>query len=198
MMGGGNCARGAASQVISKWVSVKADGGLIATTVAGGTASVITGGKFASGALTAAYGYMFNLCMTAKDCWAEAQQQVGETWAKFGKAYAETAATVLGVVALAPAAPEAVAVNAAAEFFEGAVLHPRVAGPLMKKLDLHGFPASVDTFAAESGTVTKVVDSRGASVDMLTIKGEYKGITGTFEYIKNQANVIYHRFFRPD
>jgi hypothetical protein len=32
----------------------------VVTAVAGGTASVITGGKFASGAQTAAFGYMFN------------------------------------------------------------------------------------------------------------------------------------------
>jgi D-alanyl-D-alanine carboxypeptidase len=60
MMGGSNCARGAASQVISKWVTIKSDGNFIAATVAGGTASVITGGKFASGAQTAAFGYLFN------------------------------------------------------------------------------------------------------------------------------------------
>jgi RHS repeat-associated protein len=68
-MGGGNCARGAASQVISKWVTVETDrwhpaAQMAAATVAGGTTSVITGGKFANGAQTAAFGYLFNAALT--------------------------------------------------------------------------------------------------------------------------------------
>jgi predicted GIY-YIG superfamily endonuclease len=67
--GGEGCARGAVSQVISKWVTVKTDtwgpaGQFAATTIAGGTTSVITGGKFATGAQTAAFGYLFNHCGT--------------------------------------------------------------------------------------------------------------------------------------
>jgi RHS repeat-associated protein len=66
---GGECAKGAAAQVFSKWVTnntpAKMDDfsrGVMAT-VAGGTVSVITGGKFASGAQTAAMGYLFNELM---------------------------------------------------------------------------------------------------------------------------------------
>jgi hypothetical protein len=55
--GGGSagCARGAASQVLSKWVTVETQQGwtkpaqFAAATVAGGTASMITGGKFGNG-----------------------------------------------------------------------------------------------------------------------------------------------------
>jgi hypothetical protein len=63
--GGEGCARGAVSQVISKWVTVKTDtwgpaGQFAAATIAGGTTSALTGGKFATGAQTAAFGYLFN------------------------------------------------------------------------------------------------------------------------------------------
>lgn len=63
---GGDCARGAASQLVSKFVTVQtkgwdADVGHFAVAVvAGGTVSAITGGKFENGAYTAAFGYLFN------------------------------------------------------------------------------------------------------------------------------------------
>jgi hypothetical protein len=63
---------------------------------------------------------------------------------------------------------------------------------------MHAFPLSVDAFAARNGIVRTVPDSRGAPVQMLTLRGEYKGVTGTFEYIKNKSNEIYHRFFKAD
>lgn len=85
----------------------------------------------------------------------------------------------------------------AAEFFDGAIYHPRVLGQL-KSGDLHAFPSSVEGFAAKYGSLTTTFDSRGRAVQMLSIKGEYRGGTGTFEFIKNDSNQIYHRFFRPD
>lgn len=66
-LGGGDCARGAVAQVFSKFVTVETRGmGLdrytrsVIATVAGGAASVMTGGKFSDGARTAAMGYLFN------------------------------------------------------------------------------------------------------------------------------------------
>ncbi|MBS0458297.1 MAG: RHS repeat-associated core domain-containing protein [Proteobacteria bacterium] len=82
-------------------------------------------------------------------------------------------------------------------FFEGTTLADRVAGQ-MKKGDNHAFPHQVDGFAARDGKVSTAADSRGNPVQMLTVKGGYKGREGTFEYIKNQSNEIYHRFFNPD
>jgi hypothetical protein len=65
--GGEGCARGAVSQVISKWVTNNTAGRnwhpaahFAVATISGGTMSVITGGKFATGAQTAAFGYLFN------------------------------------------------------------------------------------------------------------------------------------------
>lgn len=47
-----------------------------------------------------------------------------------------------------------------------------------------------------------VQDSRGKAVHILTVLGEMEGSTGTvkgtFEYIKNSDNEIYHRLFRTD
>ena len=63
--GGGACGSGAVSAVFGKFSSnhinfgnVVANG--IAATVAGGAGAVIAGGKFQNGAVTAAYGYLFN------------------------------------------------------------------------------------------------------------------------------------------
>jgi RHS repeat-associated protein len=85
----------------------------------------------------------------------------------------------------------------ASAFFSESRYGARVLGQ-MKQGDAHAFPLSVDTFAARDGIVRTVPDSRGAPVQMLTLRGEYKGRTGTFEYIKNKSNEIYHRLFRPE
>ncbi|GAA0508691.1 hypothetical protein GCM10009097_27270 [Pigmentiphaga daeguensis] len=66
---GGGCLRGAASAVAGKLMTVNTKGWenyeRFAMTVAvGGTVSVIGGGQFANGAITAAYGYLFNQVMT--------------------------------------------------------------------------------------------------------------------------------------
>ena len=87
--------------------------------------------------------------------------------------------------------------NSVAKFCEGTTLADRVVGQ-MKLGDNHAFPASVDTFAARYGTASTVLDSRGTPVQMLTVDGAYNGAKGTFEYIKNQAGQIYHRFFNPN
>jgi hypothetical protein len=64
--GGEGCARGAVSQVLSKWVTVETRGldskplQFAVATMTGGAVSAISGGKFATGAQTAAFGYLFN------------------------------------------------------------------------------------------------------------------------------------------
>ena len=80
--GSGKCGQGAASAVFGKFTS-NALGGLnenapisevvgkgVATAVAGGVGSVIAGGKFANGAETAAYGYLFNQISQRRGCTA--------------------------------------------------------------------------------------------------------------------------------
>jgi RHS repeat-associated protein len=86
-------------------------------------------------------------------------------------------------------------VNIAGKFFEGTTLNPRVIKQQQKLVDNHTFPASVDGFAAKDGVLKVVPDSRGKPVQMLTVEGAYKGREGTFEYIKNESNQIYHRYF---
>jgi HNH/Endo VII superfamily nuclease toxins len=66
--GGGNCGQGAASAVFGKFATNAIDAtpgefnayDAAATVVAGGVGSVIAGGKFETGAMTAAYGYLYN------------------------------------------------------------------------------------------------------------------------------------------
>ena len=82
-------------------------------------------------------------------------------------------------------------------FFEGTKLHAKVLGQ-MKRGDMHDFPRSIDGFAEKFGTRQVVPDSRGNPVEMLQVRGAYRGKEGTFEYIKNQAGEIYHRFFKAD
>ena len=64
--GGGSCATGAASAAVGKLVTI-ATGGVqdpvmkgIIVSVSGGITAEIAGGKFANGALTAGFGYLFN------------------------------------------------------------------------------------------------------------------------------------------
>lgn len=73
VMQGGKCGQGAASQFVSKFVSVRTQSWgagveqFTATVVAGGTVSVISGGKFGNGAYTAAFGYLFNHWLSKGD-----------------------------------------------------------------------------------------------------------------------------------
>ena len=74
---GGECAHGAVAAAIGKgvslglaekfgttWSTQEKVIGFIATSVAGGTASALSGGKFANGATTAAFGYALNHLLT--------------------------------------------------------------------------------------------------------------------------------------
>ncbi|MFN7835881.1 MAG: RHS repeat-associated core domain-containing protein [Burkholderiaceae bacterium] len=70
----GKCGTGAISAVAGKTVTMGLDmhyGGSIpfsvgftSAVISGGTASIITGGKFANGAVTGAFGYLYNYCST--------------------------------------------------------------------------------------------------------------------------------------
>jgi len=65
---GGGCGNGAISAVAGKFATNLTQGNPVAAIVAGGTVSVLGGGKFANGAYTAAFGYLFNQlsCRTDK------------------------------------------------------------------------------------------------------------------------------------
>jgi RHS repeat-associated protein len=95
---GGGCGAGALSAAAgSAWTQygVQMDSfaaNLIANSVAGGTASVLGGGKFSNGAVTAAYGYLFN-CV-AHECWQ--QGAIGGLKAVGGALTVSTGATICG------------------------------------------------------------------------------------------------------
>ncbi|MGA8515526.1 MAG: RHS repeat-associated core domain-containing protein, partial [Burkholderiaceae bacterium] len=67
--GGGSCGSGAASAAFGKFTTLQTEslstgiGQFAASVVAGGVGSVIAGGKFENGAVTAAYAYLFNNCL---------------------------------------------------------------------------------------------------------------------------------------
>jgi RHS repeat-associated protein len=74
---GGQCGAGALSGIAGL---AGTSYGLVGSAIAGGIGSVLGGGKFANGAVTGAFGYLFNNCKHA-NCWEEvfggAKQGVG-------------------------------------------------------------------------------------------------------------------------
>jgi hypothetical protein len=93
VVGGGKCGPGALSAAASKALVVTGVtdtkdivSGTIVSAVTGGTVSVLGGGKFANGAQTGAFSYLFNYCAHAADCWRQAQEQVAKVWLGIGKA----------------------------------------------------------------------------------------------------------------
>jgi hypothetical protein len=84
---GGNCFAGAVSAGVAHVATAKlnnyeglnAVGRGIAVTVIGGTASVLGGGDFANGAVTAAYGYLFNHCSHG-GCTTKLEQALYDWW----------------------------------------------------------------------------------------------------------------------
>ncbi|MDE2047253.1 MAG: hypothetical protein KGJ44_02490 [Betaproteobacteria bacterium] len=82
---GSGCGRGAASAVVGKFATnmsenVHPAGRFAIATIAGGTASVITGGKFENGARTAAFGYLFNYCLSSGACTNAFEQFMYDYW----------------------------------------------------------------------------------------------------------------------
>ena len=88
-------------------------------------------------------------------------------------------------------------VNNSTSFFEGSTYHSRVQSQFKnsKNYDYHTFPEEVRAFESQ-GTIKNIIDSRGNSVNKLSIPGSYNNLNGEFEFIKNTNNEIYHRFFR--
>ncbi len=84
MASGGNCGRGAMSAGFAEWAGPKLDSWgkldpMVSRAVVGGTVSVIGGGKFANGAVMAAYGYLFN-CSSHPETCPEAQKNDKERY----------------------------------------------------------------------------------------------------------------------
>ena len=202
---GGNCRSGALAGGFGEFAGPRiGDLGSVAANVTksallGGVGAVLGGGKFENGATTGAFGYLFNELLhegNRQDAMKRsAYKDGGSTFQADIDYVAETGCMRTGGpdICVGPSAIRGVG-NAAAKFFEGTTLADRVVGQ-MKIGDNHAFPASVDAFAARYGVAKTVMDSRGNPVQMLTVNGSYNGAKGTFEYIKNQSNEIYHRFF---
>ena len=83
----------------------------------------------------------------------------------------------------------------AKNYFKGAKYTDKVFGQMSHDL-LHGFPKSVEGFAAEGGTYSIKMGGDFKLYRWLTVKGSYGNATGTFEFIKDSKGMINHRFFK--
>ncbi|MDD2637040.1 MAG: hypothetical protein PHW82_16220 [Bacteroidales bacterium] len=81
-------------------------------------------------------------------------------------------------------------------FFKGTSYSPKVLKQMSNADDIfHGFPKSIDGYAAKYGQYSTKIGLDGKPYQWLEMSGSYGGKTGTFEYIKNASGVINHRFF---
>jgi RHS repeat-associated protein len=162
--GGGSegCARGAASQVFSKFVSNNTGGldrisrGVVAT-MAGGTASLITGGKFGSGAMTAAMGYLFNELMSHSYIDARERQRLA--------GYRMTTYSDLGVC---PAGSN--------QCYGGSFDGEPYQMPTVDKIKMIGLAADAATFAAPPLAPVLQPVSAGADISVAVINRDGKGL----------------------
>jgi len=66
----------------------------------------------------------------------------------------------------------------------------------MSRDKMHNFPHEVEAFES-MGTKTLTKGGDGRMYERLEIRGSYQGRDGVFEFIKNNDNIITHRFFNP-
>jgi len=87
--------------------------------------------------------------------------------------------------------------NAKYFFTKGARYSDKVIQQMSNADDIyHAFPQSVDGFATIFGNWSSRIGADGKTYYWLELRGSYAGKTGIFEYIKDAAGVINHRFFR--
>jgi hypothetical protein len=83
-------------------------------------------------------------------------------------------------------------------FFEGAEYTEKVAQQMTNASDArHAFPTSVDGFADALGTRSTIIGGDGRIYEQLELQGEYAGQEGVFQYFKDAAGNINHRYLRP-
>ena len=81
----------------------------------------------------------------------------------------------------------------AKNFFKGAKYTDKVFGQMTQDM-LHGFPKSVEGFAADCGTYSIKMGGDYKLYRWLTVNGSYGNTPGTFEFIKDSKGMINHRF----
>ncbi len=86
-MDGSGCGRGAASAAFGKLVMLNTQGDqglqVAGTIFAGGVAAKIGGGKFATGAALAGFGYLFNYCASSGACTSTFEQAMYDWWPRY-------------------------------------------------------------------------------------------------------------------
>ena len=81
-------------------------------------------------------------------------------------------------------------------FFEQAKYSSKVLRQMNKADDIyHAFPVSVDGFATRFGKHSTKIGSDGKAYQWLEMKGGYKDKEGVFEFIKDESEIINHRYF---
>lgn len=110
------------------------------------------------------------------------------------------AGTVAGIVLLTAITDGAGGEAAEAEevsFFDNTEYTDKVLGQMEGGAgEYHSFPELVKNFE-DSGTVTDIVGGDGQLYQKLEIPGSYGGKDGVFEFIKDAAGNINHRYFNP-
>ncbi len=81
----------------------------------------------------------------------------------------------------------------AKNFFKGATYTDKVVRQMSQDM-LHGFPKSVEGFAADCGTYSIKMGGDYKLYRWLTVNGSYGNTPGTFEFIKDSKGMINHRF----
>jgi filamentous hemagglutinin len=81
------------------------------------------------------------------------------------------------------------------DFFQGSAYTEKVLGQ-MKQGDYHSFPESVRALQ-DAGVRLSFRGADGRCREMLAIPGEFRGVKGVFEFIKEADGMINHRLFRP-
>jgi hypothetical protein len=113
-----------------------------------------------------------------------------------GEAAGEAASSAVGDAAVGADAEVAEAEKGVSFFdntqYTDKVLSQMEGGPG----EFHSFPELVRNFES-SGTVTDIVGGDGQMYQKLEIPGSYGGREGVFEFIKDAAGNINHRYFNP-
>jgi RHS repeat-associated protein len=204
-MSGGKCGPSAMAAGFGKAVSTYMPGGLnnfelgVVTTIAGGTASVIGGGKFSSGALSAGMGYLFNY-MSNKWLRATVPGQIqfdhgmtaleqgdpGKAAIHFGAMLAEQVAfaATLGTSGVSLQTTRSLLLDAA----------NAPVGSALKEDAMHLAATFMREEAIKKGFLFRVTGGDGQSRLLIQYPGVMNNVAGRWEYLFQSGHLTHQRF----
>ena len=174
--------------------------------VVGGTISIMTGDKFANGAILGAFSYSFNDALHPPPPSVQ-DDAIYPTWSPLDFVGGEVVdVAVAGYEAIAGLFAEEALIGESAEgaasFFEDTQYSSKVLQQMEGGVgEFHSFPESVTAFE-EFGSVSTITGGDQAQYQMLRIPGSYQSSAGTwyegeFQFMKDSNGLINHRFFKP-